>query len=99
MNMPPNLFNSSPTMKISPSMQPTVALPEISGQNRAALDIEKQTTPQEFKRPRASYACLPCRARKVRCNVAEGSPCLNCRLDHLQVRSNPSNTSYIANSL
>ncbi|KAF3401378.1 hypothetical protein DPV78_005131 [Talaromyces pinophilus] len=82
--MPPNLFNSSPTMKISPSMQPTVALPENSGQNRAALDIEKQTTPQEFKRPRASYACLPCRARKVRCNVAEGSPCLNCRLDHLQ---------------
>lgn len=97
--MPPKLFNSSPTVKDSPSMQPTVALQENSGQKRAALDIEKQTTPQEFKRPRASYACLPCRARKVRCNVAEGSPCLNCRLDHLQVCFNASNTSYITNSL
>lgn len=35
------------------------------------------------KRKRASRACLSCRARKVRCNVAEGIPCANCRMDEV----------------
>lgn len=34
------------------------------------------------KRRRAPRACLPCRARKVRCDVANrGVPCSNCFLD------------------
>ncbi|THY06970.1 hypothetical protein D6D01_09820 [Aureobasidium pullulans] len=33
---------------------------------------------------RASKACRRCRARKVRCNVVEGFPCTNCRLDKLE---------------
>lgn len=36
------------------------------------------------KRPRlrrAAAACANCRRRKVRCNLMEGSPCTNCRLD------------------
>ncbi|KAF5646956.1 n-terminal binuclear Zn cluster-containing protein [Fusarium tjaetaba] len=38
---------------------------------------------------RAKQACLHCRARKIRCDLAfGGSPCLNCRLDevHCEVR-------------
>lgn len=31
---------------------------------------------------RASYACMKCQERKVRCDVAiRGSPCTNCLLD------------------
>lgn len=33
---------------------------------------------------RASKACQSCRARKVRCNVVEQSPCTNCRLDEVE---------------
>lgn len=33
-------------------------------------------------RQRARHACLECRARKVRCDVAlTGAPCTNCKLD------------------
>jgi hypothetical protein len=34
------------------------------------------------RRKRASKACLACRRRKVRCDVAQrGPPCMNCSLD------------------
>ncbi|TPX13018.1 uncharacterized protein E0L32_006663 [Thyridium curvatum] len=34
---------------------------------------------------RSARACLSCRARKVRCNVAlHGAPCTNCRLDEVE---------------
>ncbi|KAI1018060.1 hypothetical protein LB504_003816 [Fusarium proliferatum] len=39
-------------------------------------------TKRNVKRRRASIACLPCRKRKVRCDVTEsGGACRNCRLD------------------
>lgn len=46
------------------------------------------------RRKRASRACLRCRTRKVRCDVAQhGTPCTNCRLDSqtclLSQRSRP----------
>lgn len=43
------------------------------------------------KRLRAGHACLHCRARKVRCNVAiHGAPCTNCRLDQHDCTTIPS---------
>ena len=33
---------------------------------------------------RATLACLRCRKRKVRCNVVEERPCMNCRLDGIE---------------
>jgi hypothetical protein len=33
---------------------------------------------------RAARACVSCRARKVRCNVVEESPCTNCRFDNVE---------------
>lgn len=47
-----------------------------------AIERDHKTKPT---RRRSTKACLGCRARKVRCNVAEhGSPCTNCRLDILE---------------
>ncbi|KAM0331295.1 hypothetical protein ACHAQA_002965 [Verticillium albo-atrum] len=45
--------------------------------------VEADSPPQSKKtRARASKACLVCRRRKVRCNVAiTGTPCSNCALD------------------
>lgn len=34
---------------------------------------------------RAARACVSCRARKVRCDVVEQSPCGNCRWDNVEV--------------
>ncbi|KAH8700867.1 fungal-specific transcription factor domain-containing protein [Talaromyces proteolyticus] len=36
------------------------------------------------KKRRATVACTFCQFRKVRCNVEEGVPCLNCRLDQVK---------------
>jgi hypothetical protein len=36
---------------------------------------------------RAARACVSCRARKVRCDVVEQSPCGNCRWDNVEVRT------------
>ncbi|KAK3360012.1 N-terminal binuclear Zn cluster-containing protein [Lasiosphaeria hispida] len=36
---------------------------------------------QKITKRRAARACVTCRARKVRCDVVEGSPCGNCRWD------------------
>lgn len=48
----------------------------------SAQPTEADNRPKKT-RTRASKACLVCRQRKVRCNVAlTGSPCSNCRLDH-----------------
>ncbi|KAL7782906.1 hypothetical protein V8C43DRAFT_326642 [Trichoderma afarasin] len=40
---------------------------------------------REFRRKRAAIACVACRRRKVRCDVAEhGLPCCNCELDQTE---------------
>ena len=40
--------------------------------------------PHKSVKRRASKACQCCRARKVRCNVVEQTPCTNCRLDEVE---------------
>ena len=45
----------------------------------AAIDVLRRT------KIRAHIACQVCRARKVRCDVAEnGAPCTNCKLDKIE---------------
>lgn len=47
--------------------------------------------PSRKPRVRAGHACLACRARKVRCNVAiHGAPCVNCRIDNKECATVPS---------
>lgn len=41
--------------------------------------------PAKVTKRRAARACVSCRARKVRCNVVEESPCTNCRFDNVEV--------------
>lgn len=42
---------------------------------------------REFRRKRAAIACVACRRRKVRCDVAEhGLPCCNCELDQTECK-------------
>jgi hypothetical protein len=41
---------------------------------------------QKVTKRRAAMACVSCRARKVRCDVVEQSPCGNCRWDNVEVR-------------
>ncbi|KAL3456987.1 fungal-specific transcription factor domain-containing protein [Aspergillus heterothallicus] len=46
-------------------------------------DGELQSRDSRRRRQRAPQACLACRKRKVRCDVASrGQPCTNCSLDH-----------------
>lgn len=42
--------------------------------------------PHKVTKRRAARACVSCRARKVRCDVVEGTPCGNCRWDNVEVR-------------
>ncbi|CAH0053313.1 unnamed protein product [Clonostachys solani] len=39
---------------------------------------------QKVTKRRAAMACVSCRARKVRCDVVEQSPCGNCRWDNVE---------------
>lgn len=50
----------------------------VSG-SASAADAQKNT------KRRAARACVSCRARKVRCDVVEQSPCGNCRWDNVEV--------------
>ncbi|CVL07975.1 uncharacterized protein FMAN_09686 [Fusarium mangiferae] len=68
--------------------QPNLRLiPYNNGQTKAVIRTIYQAplpqmTKRNVKRRRASIACLPCRKRKVRCDVTEsGGACRNCRLD------------------
>ncbi|KAB8212734.1 hypothetical protein BDV33DRAFT_186257 [Aspergillus novoparasiticus] len=39
----------------------------------------------DSRKRRAARACLACRKRKIRCDVARsGMPCTNCRLDSVE---------------
>jgi hypothetical protein len=42
---------------------------------------ERQHVFRSSTKRRAAWACLPCRKRKVRCNVTMEQPCLNCKHD------------------
>lgn len=64
---------------------PAHSLTDLNNKRTAAITGDR-AAPQSYKRRRAARACLSCRQRKVRCNAIDGSPCLNCRSDHLEVR-------------
>lgn len=62
------------------------ATPDPSLDPARPNDITTQSSPPPtdlaVRKKRASRACLRCRSRKVRCDVAQhGAPCTNCRLD------------------
>lgn len=44
--------------------------------------------PKKNTKRRAARACLSCRARKVRCDVVQSTPCFNCRMDGYEVGQN-----------
>lgn len=53
---------------------------------RSSSDVvEDADGPQKVIKRRAARACVSCRARKVRCDVVENSPCGNCRWDGVEV--------------
>ncbi|KAL1306656.1 hypothetical protein AAFC00_005330 [Neodothiora populina] len=59
----------------------------LDGLKRKATDAglpANGSRPHKSVKRRASKACQSCRARKVRCNVVEQSPCTNCRLDEVE---------------
>ena len=73
---------SDPSAAADKSDSPTSAAPK-----RSATDAglpSNGTRPHKSVKRRASKACQCCRARKVRCNVVEQTPCTNCRLDEVE---------------
>ena len=56
------------------------------GKKRSSSDTVEEDGPQKVIKRRAARACVSCRARKVRCDVVENSPCGNCRWDGVEVR-------------
>lgn len=48
-------------------------------------ESSKLFRPQTLRRRRGKQACVPCQVRKVRCNVAEGGLCANCRWHNVKV--------------
>ncbi|EXM17759.1 hypothetical protein RAB80_012917 [Fusarium oxysporum f. sp. vasinfectum] len=64
----------------SPSPASTSAR-TVTGKNnkKRASPSNNSEQPQKATKRRAARACVACRARKVRCDVIEGTPCGNCR--------------------
>lgn len=61
--------------------------PQLQGPKRKVGDAgfnANGSRPGKSVKRRASKACQCCRARKVRCNVVEQTPCTNCRLDEVE---------------
>ncbi|KAG9255364.1 fungal-specific transcription factor domain-containing protein [Emericellopsis atlantica] len=53
-------------------------------QSKKRSDSTASATEPSAKKRRAARACVSCRARKVRCNVVDESPCANCRFDNVE---------------
>ncbi|KAH7140038.1 hypothetical protein B0J13DRAFT_639308 [Dactylonectria estremocensis] len=54
---------------------------------QTSTDPKKQADELKFRsstKRRAAWACVPCRKRKVRCNVMAERPCLNCKHDEFE---------------
>ncbi|EMT72374.1 Cutinase transcription factor 1 beta [Fusarium odoratissimum] len=58
----------------------------VTGKNnkKRASPSNNSEQPQKAIKRRAARACVACRARKVRCDVIEGTPCGNCRWDKVE---------------
>ncbi|GAB1314178.1 Transcription factor CTF1 [Madurella fahalii] len=72
----PSPQSTGPTRSISPPSLTQATEPTTSPSPK------KRTAPEnKVTKRRAARACTQCRARKVRCDVVENSPCGNCRWD------------------
>ncbi|RFU31235.1 hypothetical protein B7463_g5087, partial [Scytalidium lignicola] len=73
-----------PSIQIDGDMD---SLSPLSPDSLSSVPVEgpkKRQLDDRFKRRRSTRACSCCRARKVRCNVAEcGIPCYNCQRDEV----------------
>ncbi|KAJ9418950.1 cutinase transcription factor 1 beta [Fusarium oxysporum] len=58
----------------------------VTGKNnkKRASPSNNSEQPQKATKRRAARACVACRARKVRCDVIDGTPCGNCRWDKVE---------------
>ncbi|KAH7186649.1 fungal-specific transcription factor domain-containing protein [Fusarium oxysporum] len=58
----------------------------VTGKNnkKRASPFNNSEQLQKATKRRAARACVACRARKVRCDVIEGTPCGNCRWDKVE---------------
>ncbi|RKK84548.1 Cutinase transcription factor 1 beta [Fusarium oxysporum] len=58
----------------------------VTGKNnkKRASPSNNSEQPQKATKRRAARACVACRARKVRCDVIEGTPYGNCRWDKVE---------------
>ncbi|EXL40433.1 hypothetical protein FOCG_17055 [Fusarium oxysporum f. sp. radicis-lycopersici 26381] len=69
----------------SPSLTSTSARTATGKNNKKrASPSNNSEQPQKATKRRAARACVACRARKVRCDVIEGTPCGNCRWDKVE---------------
>jgi hypothetical protein len=78
-----NLDLALAAIAAAPGLSPALQLFCVQRSRFAILDMAAtfpgtDGTAPSFKRPRATQACECCRARKVRCNINEQSPCSNC---------------------
>ncbi|KAL2023887.1 hypothetical protein VTK56DRAFT_664 [Thermocarpiscus australiensis] len=84
--MPENGDLSAPSHP--PSAAPARSMSPQSGlatEQKASLKRRAQAGPEnKITKRRAARACSSCRARKVRCDVVEHSPCGNCRWDNVE---------------
>lgn len=58
---------------------------DSSSRSMLVAESSKIFRAQIPQRRRGKQACVPCQARRVRCNVAEGGPCANCRWHNAKV--------------
>lgn len=77
-----NTRSGPPSPSPSPAAETMMAAAKAKKRPAPAADLE---APPKVAKRRAARACVSCRARKVRCDVVESSPCGNCRWDNVEV--------------
>jgi hypothetical protein len=83
-NQTPQAILPAPSQTSSGFVRPSASVSAgVAGNKSAAPSQESTSRVSKVTRRRAVLACVSCRARKVRCDVVEGSPCGNCKWDNV----------------